>query len=198
MAQHDSNNIINKVIYDGNVLIDLTNDTITAADVINNKTFHLADGTTTTGSCTYDADTSDATANTSEILATKTAYKNGVKLTGEMTNNGGSDITVTGLSGNTIPSGYYDGSGKAVIDPTSASNLISTNIRNGITILGVEGLMTAEDALYVGSVNVTPSTSEQIVTAASESYDYITQVVVAEIPYVESSNNAGGFTVTIG
>ena len=198
MSQHDTNNIINKVIYDGDVLIDLTNDTITAADVINSKTFHKADGTTGTGSCTFDADTSDATAQAAEILDTKTAYKNGSKVTGSMPNNGGNNVTVTDKSGTTIPAGYYDGSGKAVIDSTSATNLVSTNIRNGVTILGVEGSMDAEADLTVGAISVTPTSSQQVVTAASESLDYITQVTVAAIPYSESSNAAGGYTATIG
>lgn len=42
----------NKIIYDGETLIDLTGDTVTAADVLNNKIFHLADGSTATGTAT--------------------------------------------------------------------------------------------------------------------------------------------------
>ena len=198
MSQHDNTKIINKVVYDGDVLIDLTNDTITAADVINTKTFHLASGVIATGTCTYDADTKDATATAAEILATKTAYKNGSKITGSMPNRGGTNITVTGLSGTTIPAGYYDGSSKALIDSTSASNLTATNIRSGITILGVEGTLSAEDELTVGAVSVTPTTSSQTITAASQDYDYITQVTVAAIPYQETQNAANGYTATIG
>lgn len=40
----------NKVIFGNEVLIDLTEDTVTAADVVTGKTFHLADGVQTTGS----------------------------------------------------------------------------------------------------------------------------------------------------
>ena len=40
---------INKVVYDGNTLIDLTGDTATASDVASGKLFHLADGTIATG-----------------------------------------------------------------------------------------------------------------------------------------------------
>jgi len=197
MSQHDTTKIINKVIYDGDVLIDLTNDTITATDVINNKTFHLADGTTATGTCTYDADTSDATASAAEILATKTAYKNGSKITGTMPNRAGTNITVSGKAGTNIPTGFYDGSGKAVLDSTSASNLVANNIRNGVTILGVEGTMSPEDELTVGAITVTPSTIQQIITAASESLDYITQATINAIPYTETQNAAGGYTATI-
>ena len=198
MSQHDSTNIINKVIYDGDVLIDLTSDTITAADVIHSKTFHLASGATATGTCTYDANTTDATANAAEILATKTAYKNGSKITGSMPNRGSANVTITGISGTTIQSGYYDGSGKAVIDSTSATNLVATNIRNGVTILGVEGTLSAEDTLTVGPITVTPTTSQQVITAASESFDYITQATINAIPYTETENASGGYTATIG
>lgn len=40
---------INKVVYDGDTLIDLTGDTAVASDVASGKTFHLADGTIATG-----------------------------------------------------------------------------------------------------------------------------------------------------
>lgn len=193
-----SNQYKNKVVYDGNVLIDLTSDTVDAAHLLSGYTAHAKSGAPITGSCTYDADTSDATASQSEILATKSAYVNGVKLTGTMPNNGAANVTVTNKSGTTIPAGYYDGSGKALIDATSASNLVANNIRSGVTILGVEGTLSPEDTLVVGPASATPSSSQQVITAASLEYDYITQVTVAAIPYVESDNSAGGVTVTIG
>lgn len=39
----------NKVVYDGNALIDLTSDTVTAATLVNGTTAHKADGTSVTG-----------------------------------------------------------------------------------------------------------------------------------------------------
>ena len=83
------NQYVNKVIYGGQTLIDLTGDDATASDVLSGKKFHLKSGAQGTGSCTYDANTSDATASASEILSSKTAYKNGSKLTGTMPNRGG-------------------------------------------------------------------------------------------------------------
>lgn len=41
--------ITNKVVYDGTTLIDLTSDTVTAADVLSGVTFHLASGVQATG-----------------------------------------------------------------------------------------------------------------------------------------------------
>ena len=48
---------INKVIFGGDTLIDLTGDTVTEADVLSGKTFHLPSGASGTGTCTYDSDT---------------------------------------------------------------------------------------------------------------------------------------------
>ena len=118
----------NKVIYNGTTLIDLTTDTAVASDVQSGKYFHLATGQRVSGSCTYNADTTDANALAGDILLNKTAYgAAGTKLTGSMPNNGGNDVTVSGTSGTTIPAGYYDGSGKAILDSTSLQNLIAEN-----------------------------------------------------------------------
>lgn len=43
---------INKVVYDGNTLIDLTSDTITVSDVVSGVTFHLRDGSVASGTIT--------------------------------------------------------------------------------------------------------------------------------------------------
>lgn len=40
---------INKIVYDGNTLLDLTSDTVTVGDVVSGITFHLRDGSTATG-----------------------------------------------------------------------------------------------------------------------------------------------------
>lgn len=192
-----ANQYVNKVIYGGNTLIDLTSDTATAADVLSGKYFHLKSGERTQGSCTYDADTSDANASASELLFGQTAYVNGVKITGSMPNNGGNNVTVTSTSGTTIPAGFYDGSGKAEIDSTSASNLLADNVRQGVTILGVVGTMSGSEDVHAQSKTVTPTVASQTVTPDSPTYNYLTSVTVNAIPYTETDNAAGGKTVTI-
>lgn len=47
-----TNPYVNKVVYDNNVLIDLTSDTVAASSVLSGATFHLPDGSSTTGTMT--------------------------------------------------------------------------------------------------------------------------------------------------
>ena len=115
-----------------------------------------------------------------------------------MANRGGNNVTVTGTSGTTIPAGFYDGSGKAVLDSTSASNLSADNIRAGITILGVEGNMSGTEDVNAQSKTVTPSGVSQTITPDSPTYNYLASVTVNPIPYAETDNAQGGVTVTIG
>ena len=189
---------INKVVYGGDTLIDLTGDDVTASDVLSGKKFHLPSGAQGTGPCTYDADTSDATAVAAEILSGKTAYKNGSKLTGTMTNNGAVAGSITTKSGEyTVPQGYHDGSGKVSISASEQAKIIANNIREGITILGVEGTMSGSEGMSAQAKIVTPSTTSQVIMPDSPTYNCLSQVTVNPIPYTETDNAAGGKTVTI-
>ena len=190
----------NKVIYGGQTLIDLTNDDVTRADVAAGKQFHLPTGEITTGTNTYDADTSDATAVAAEILSGKTAYKAGQELTGTMPNRGSQTGSITTKAGTvTIQQGYHDGGGSIGIDSTEQAKLIATNIREGITILGVEGTMSGSEGVNATQASITPYTTSQTITPADlGNYNSISQINVAAIAYSESDNAAGGVTVTIG
>lgn len=195
-----SNQYKNKVIYGGQTLIDLTGDDVTRADVASGKQFHLPTGEITTGTNTYDADTSDATAVAAEILINKTAYKDGNKLTGTMPNRGQQTGTISTKAGSvTIQQGYHDGSGSVTIDSTEQAKLIATNIREGVTILGIEGSMSGSEDMAATSASITPYTTSQTITPSDlGNYNAITQINVAAIAYSESDNAAGGVTVTIG
>lgn len=189
---------INKVVYGGRTLIDLTGDTITADKMLKGFTAHGKDGTVLTGTCEYDADTQDATVAVAEILKDKTAYARGVKLTGTMPNNGAVSGTISTKSGKyTIPQGYHDGSGSVAISSTEQAKIIPENIRQGVTLLGVAGTMSTTEGEKRQEKTVTPSASEQIVVPDT-GFTCLTSVTVKAIPYVESNNAAGGTTVTIG
>ena len=93
--------------------------------------------TTTSSSGT---DTSDATVNASDVLADKIAYGASGRIVGSMKNNGSQTINVSSANTSyTISKGYHDGSGSVQISSTEASKLIASNIKKGITILGVTG-----------------------------------------------------------
>lgn len=189
----------NKIIYGGQTLIDLTDATLGQSDgakILFGETAYGKDGEKITGSCTYDADTSDADAAASEILSGKTAYANGNKLTGTMPNQGGASGEISDLSTPyIIPAGYHDGSGTVEVDDTEAAKIIPGNIKEGVEILGVTGTYTGED-IHAQAKTATPYTTQQTILPDT-GYDYLSQVTVEAIYYNESTN-AYGTTVTIG
>ena len=193
-----ANQYVNKVIYGGNTLLDLTGDTVTADKVLSAYTFHDATGASKTGTCDFDVDSSDCTAAVAEVLATKTFAKGGAVLTGTMPNRGAVTGTIsTKAQQYTIQQGYHDGSGKVGISSTEQAKIIATNIRSGVEILGVTGTMSGSEDVHAQAKTVTPSASSQTVLPDSPTYNYLTQVTVNAIPYVETDNAAGGKTVTI-
>lgn len=186
------------VLSSGEVLMDLTSDTVTADKLAKGVTAHGKDGAPIVGTNTYDANTSDATASAAEILSGKTAYVTGSKVTGTMTNNGAKTLSITKKGTSVvIPAGYHDGSGKAQIDPTEAEKLIAKNIREGITVLGVTGTMSGSEGMKPQAKSVTPSFASQQVLP-DEGYNCLSQVTVAAIPVAYADNAQGGQTVTIG
>lgn len=189
---------INKVVYGGKVLIDLTGDTVTPDKVLAGFTTHDKSGASITGTCTFDVNSGDATVAVAEMLTGKTAYARGTKLTGTMPNNGAVTGEISTKDGAyTIPQGYHDGSGKVSIDATEQAKILAKNIREGVTILGVKGSMSGSEGVKAQSKTVSPSTALQTVLP-DEGYTHLSQVTVKAIPYVESENSAGGKTVTIG
>lgn len=188
----------NKVVLsDGTVLIDLTSDTADAAHVLDTYTFHDRSGASVTGSCTYDVDSSEATATRGEILSGKTAAVGGVVLTGDMPNRGAVTGTISTVAGQyTIPQGYHDGSGYAQISATEQQKLVASNIKAGVVVLGVTGSYSGE-SVDIQTKTASPSYSQQVITPDT-GYDYLSQVTINAISVVYSDNAAGGKTVTIG
>lgn len=189
---------VNKVVYGGQTLIDLTADTVDESKLLAGYTAHDKSGVRITGTCDFDVNSQDATAGVAEVLHGKTFYARGEKHTGAMPNNGAVNGTISDKDQEyTVPLGFHDGSGKVGIAAQERAKLIPSNIRQGISILGVEGAMSGSEDVKAQSKTVTPATTQKIVMP-DEGYNYLSQVTVEAISYVETPNSAGGITVTIG
>lgn len=94
--------------------------------------------------------TADANAVAGDILTTKTAYVNGVKVTGSMASRGGITQTISTQGGQyTVPAGYHNGSGKVT---ASFANLEAANVRSGVNIGGVAGSFEGFTKMWTGTV----------------------------------------------
>lgn len=188
---------VNKVIYGGNTLIDLTGDTVTKDKLLVGASAHTMAGVKIDGECTFDADTSDATAVSSEVLNGSTYYARGSKGTGTMPNIGSQNEDIDNIDDQVmIQQGYHDGSGKIKIADIEKKKILPANIKQGVSILGVVGTLEPSSSVTAQSKTVTPTSEKQTIIPDS-TYDYLSQVVVNAIPYVETANAAGGTTVTI-
>lgn len=193
-----ANQYVNKVIIGSEVKLDLTQDDITPDKLAAGIKAHDKSGAPIVGSSTFDADTSDANAVAAELLKDKTAYVNGVKVTGTMPNNGAKTLSITNKSTPvTIPTGFHDGSGKAQIAADEQAKLIPTNIREGITVLGVTGTMSGSEGMKPQAKNVTPTFAQQEVLP-DEGYNCLSSVTVAAIPVTYTDNEQGGQTMKVG
>lgn len=84
-------------------------------------------------------DTSDADAAGSDILTGKSAYVGGSKVSGSMASNGATGGTISTKAGTvTIPAGHTTG-GTVSISSTEQAKVIASNIKQGVTLLGVAG-----------------------------------------------------------
>jgi hypothetical protein len=238
---------VNKVVYNGQTLIDLTQDTVTEDTMLSGITAHDKSGNKTTGTIPRKSSaeyipragghkisagqylsgdqiipgdenfiaaniagtktiwgvtgtfSNDATVMPTEVLNGKTYYAQGYQRKGTMPNKG----SITGYITHkdtpfVIPAGYHDGSGTVGLTSQDIANLIPQNIAQHVTILGVQGEMTGTEAVNAQEKTVTPTTEEQIITPdRSNGYNFLSQVLVHKIPYVEADNEFGT-TVTIG
>ena len=84
-------------------------------------------------------DTASADATSGDLLTGKTAFNASGSVSGGMANNGSTSGTISTKAGTvTIPQGYTSG-GTVSISSTEQSKIIASNIKSGVTLLGVSG-----------------------------------------------------------
>ena len=84
-------------------------------------------------------DTSGADITSADLLTGKTGYGSAGAVSGSMTNNGSTSGTISTKAGTVnIPAGYTSG-GTVGISSTEQSKIVASNIKSGVTLLGVAG-----------------------------------------------------------
>jgi hypothetical protein len=187
-----------KIIYGGRTLIDLTNDDVKPELLLKGIKAHNSNGDNIVGECEYDVKSEGLTAIACEILDKKTAGVGGTVITGTMPNRGAVSGSIATKDGTyTIPQGYHDGSGQVGLDETEKQKLIAENIREGISILGVDGTMSGNEDSKPQSREVDAPLNEDLTVIPEEGYNCLSQVVVKKVPYQEIDNTADGKGITV-
>lgn len=84
-------------------------------------------------------DTAGGNVSAADLLTGKTAYGPNGEVSGSMANNGSTSGTISTKAGTvSIPEGYTSG-GTVSISSTEQAKIIASNIKSGVTLLGVAG-----------------------------------------------------------
>ena len=84
-------------------------------------------------------DTSSADITSEHVLSGHTGFGSGGSVSGGMANNGSVSGTISTKAGTvTVPQGYTSG-GSVSISQAEQNKIVSSNIKNGVTLLGVQG-----------------------------------------------------------
>ena len=84
-------------------------------------------------------DTASADVTSGDLLTGKTAFSASGSVSGSMANNGSTGGTISTKAGTvTVPAGYTTG-GTVSISSTEQDKIVASNIKSGVTLLGVAG-----------------------------------------------------------
>lgn len=210
---------VNKVVYGATVLVDLTEDTVTADKLLKGATAHDASGELITGTMKAGIDTSDATATTSDIAKDKTAYVAEGKVKGSLLSTNGFNFDSAVASWDSQNSKLMlsaknpircivsaNGTSKMYCTGEKLGDATASDVAEGKTFTSTAGLKvtgTAKaSAPTLQSKTATPSTSQQIITPDS-GYDGLSSVTVESMPTASLStptisvDSAGKITATV-
>ena len=99
-------------------------------------------------------DTASADIESVDVLTGKTAFGASGSVSGSMANNGATGGTISTKAGTiTIPSGYTTG-GTVSISSTEQSKIVASNIKSGVTLLGVAGSLALPSISQDGSTKI--------------------------------------------
>ena len=99
-------------------------------------------------------DTADADITSADVLTGKTGFGSSGSVSGSMANNGATGGTISTKAGTvTIPAGYTTG-GTVSISSTEQAKVIASNIKSGITLLGVAGSLALPTISQDGSTKI--------------------------------------------
>ena len=217
---------INKVVYKGDILIDLTTDTVSPETLAVGATAHDKSGELIVGTFEGGTDTSDATASASDIMLNKTAYTADGKTTGTFTIDseldtqsslltqiasalqnkaaGGTievepklqDKTITANGSYTADDGY-DGLGTVNVNVAQSTPTITVS-STGLITASADGKSATKQLTTQAAKTVTPSTVSQ--TAVSDNVYTTGAITVGAIPsdYVKPTAKKGATTYTPG
>lgn len=159
----------NKIVYNGNTLMDLTEDTITAAHVLSGDTFHGNDGESASGSMT----------NRGAVSGT-IATVNGVYTIQQGFHNGSGTVAISSTEQDKIIAGNIK-TGVTIL------GVLGTYAGEGVNLQ-------SKSVSYTPAAS-----SQSATVTADAGYDGLSgvSITVAAIPYAETPNTYGT-TVTIG
>lgn len=99
-------------------------------------------------------DTSGADITSADLLTGKTGYGSAGAVSGSMANNGSTSGTISTKAGTVnIPAGYTSG-GTVGISSTEQSKIVASNIKSGVTLLGVAGSLSLPTISQDGTTKI--------------------------------------------